>query len=166
MRNTYLHYITVYPTVVPTLNPFKCITKIQLISPPPPLIKVDFKLEKEEISFSEEEGIEFIRINGKNIPLLWKIKFSKLLQVSSFVSLFSPLSTFHFHVSFLFQRQFAPLFCSHWLILFSPPSPSFMQPFIFNELQDSIYLFPSLSSSHALLSRFSLLKSINKKKET
>lgn len=121
MRNTYLHYITVYPTVVPTLNPFKCITKIQLISPPPPLIKVDFKLEKEEISFSEEGGIEFIRINGKNIPLLWKIKFSKLLQVSSFISPLPPLlSTFHFHVSFLFQRQFAPLFCSHWLILFSP----------------------------------------------
>lgn len=162
MRNTYLHYITVYPTVVPTLNPFKCITKIQLISPPPPLIKVDFKLEKEEISFSEEEGIEFIRINGKNIPLLWKIKFSKLLQVSSFVS--PPL----LYVSFPRVISIPTSIRSSLLFpLIDPLLPaSFMQPFIFNELQDSIYLFPSLSSSHALLSRFSLLKSINKKKET
>lgn len=162
MRNTYLHYITVYPTVVPT-NPFKCITKIQLISPPPPLIKVDFKLEKEEISFSEEEGIEFIRINGKNIPLLWKIKFSKLLQVSSFVSPSSPL-----YVSFPRVISIPTSIRSSLLFpLIDPLLPaSFMQPFIFNELQDSIYLFPSLSSSHALLSRFSLLKSINKKKET
>lgn len=163
MRNTYLHYITVYPTVVPTLNPFKCITKIQLISPPPPLIKVDFKLEKEEISFSEEGGIEFIRINGKNIPLLWKIKFSKLLQVSSFVSPSSPL-----YVSFPRVISIPTSIRSSLLFpLIDPLLPaSFMQPFIFNELQDSIYLFPSLSSSHALLSRFSLLKSINKKKET
>lgn len=121
MRNTYLHYITVYPTVVPTLNPFKCITKIQLISPPPSLIKVDFKLEKEEISFSEEEGNRIYSHKWKehSAPLKNQIlEIAPSLQLC--IPLLPPLSTFHFHVSFLFQRQFAPLFCSHWLILFSP----------------------------------------------
>lgn len=164
MRNTYLHYITVYPTVVPTLNPFKCITKIQLISPPPPLIKVDFKLEKEEISFSEEEGNRIYSHKWKEHSAPLK---NQILEIAPSLQLCIPLLS-PLYVSFPRVISIPTSIRSSLLFpLIDPLLPaSFMQPFIFNELQDSIYLFPSLSSSHALLSRFSLLKSINKKKET
>lgn len=165
MRNTYLHYITVYPTVVPTLNPFKCITKIQLISPPLPLIKVDFKLEKEEISFSEEEGNRIYSHKWKEHSAPLK---NQILEIAPSLQLYIPSPSSPLYVSFPRVISIPTSIRSSLLFpLIDPLLPaSFMQPFIFNELQDSIYLFPSLSSSHALLSRFSLLKSINKKKET
>lgn len=69
--------------------------------------------------------------------------------------------TFHFHVSFLFQRQFASLFCSHWSSL---PS-SFMQPFILQRTS-RFHLFTSISLSLPPLTRSShVSESYRKKKE-
>lgn len=68
--------------------------------------------------------------------------------------------TFHFHVSFLFQRQFASLFCSHWSSL---PS-SFMQPFILQRTS-RFHLFTSISLSLPPLTRSSHVSESYKKKE-
>lgn len=113
MRNTYLHYITVYPTVVPTLNPFKCITKIQLISPPLPLIKVDFKLEKEEISFSEEEGNRIYSHKWKEHSAPLK---NQILEIAPSLQLCIPLlsslrfiSTCHFYSNVNSLLSFVPI---------------------------------------------------------
>lgn len=112
MRNTYLHYITVYPTVVPTLNPFKCITKIQLISPPLPLIKVDFKLEKEEISFSEEEGNRIYSHKWKEHSAPLK---NQILEIAPSLQLCIPSSplrfifTCHFYSNVNSLLSFVPI---------------------------------------------------------